>query len=72
MVTYRDQAAIAATYHRAQYREYERTGVSWPFIRANCVQDDGTITAPGSYDPVIVGLWSEDSLGRFRVKLVYP
>lgn len=70
MFTHQDQVAVATAYHRAVFRERQRSGVSWPFTRSSCVQDNGTINDTDVYDPKIVGSWTVDALGRFRVKLI--
>ena len=65
-----DNRLILAAYHRAIGRYRERTGISYPLVRENCVQDDGTITDTNVIDPMTVAKWSVDSIGRVRINLV--
>jgi hypothetical protein len=64
------QHDVLHAYNRAIARHRERTGESYPFTRANRVDDDGTITDTNVYEPQVLAKWSEDSLGRIRVRLV--
>jgi hypothetical protein len=65
-----DKNTVVSAYHRALAREKAKSGVSWPLVRLDCVQDDGTITDTNVYSPQIVATWALDSIGRVRVTLV--
>ncbi len=65
-----DNRLIQAAYHRALGRYRERTGISYPFVREDCVQDDGTITDTNAFEPMTMAKWSVDAIGRVRVSLV--
>ncbi|MFG1314701.1 hypothetical protein [Xanthobacter autotrophicus] len=62
---------VLNAYHRTIARHRERTGVSYPLTRANCVDlDSQEIADTNVYEPQVVATFACDAVGRLRIKLV--
>ena len=64
------EQTILNAYHRAIGRNLERTGVSYPIVRLNCVLPRGQIVSTDVYAPQLLARWKYDKAGRVRVRLV--
>ena len=70
VATMYDPEVVLAAYHRAVAREFAKSGVQWPLVRASCVNEEGTVGDTQMMGQNVVAFWSLDALGRVRVKLV--
>ncbi len=62
--------AILSRYHERINRYRKNTGISYPYLKANCVYDDPkVITDTNVYSPMVVARWRIDKRGYIIIKL---
>jgi hypothetical protein len=62
---------VLDAYHRAIGRHERKTGVSWPLVRASCVNmDERTIVSTDTFQPELLATFTMDDNDRPRIKLV--
>lgn len=61
---------VLAAYHRAIARHRDRTGVSYPFVRASCVDLERQEVGTTGCFPEVVATFTWDALDRVRIRLV--
>ena len=62
--------AILTRYHESASRYLQKKCISYPYVRANCVNDDPkVITDTNVYSPMVVARWRIDKRGYIAIRL---